>query len=603
MLKTIRARILAVCTAIIVVALVINTFLNYRVTDKYNDESINNLLAAVTAGHSLAISDWVASKKQIITSLNAVALTNDDPIPVFKQMAAAGSFINVYMGYANHTAKFSDPGGIPPTYDPTVRPWYQQAVREGKAIATAPYLDMATNTIVVSFVAPVLDGSNVKGVLGSDVTMDSVIANVKAIHPTPSSYGILIQADGTIIAHPDAKLTLKKLTEIAPQLNLAQVLKSSSPVQLNISGRDMLVRAQPVAGTDWYVLVALDKAEATAGMGSLLWTSVIALVIISIIGSVVLGLLISASLRRLLQIRDAMDDISHGNNDLTQRLPDEGHDEVSQIARSFNSFVDKLSMIMLQIRDISTSLQMATDEVATGNNDLASRTEAAAASLQQTAAALEQISATVTQSAGSAQQVNDRALALANDASVGGKVVSEVINTMEEIEVASGKIGDIIGVIDGIAFQTNILALNAAVEAARAGEQGRGFAVVAGEVRNLAQRSAQAAKEIKALIESTVESVNVGSRQVRQAGNTMNEIVGGVSSVTTVMSEITHASGEQMRGIQEINKAVAQLDSMVQQNAAMVQEAASAFASLQSQSEELHSSISHFNAVNQQGAG
>ncbi|GAB7261005.1 MULTISPECIES: methyl-accepting chemotaxis protein [Dickeya] len=594
MLKTIRARILAVCTAIIVVALVINTFLNYRVTDKYNDESINNLLAAVTAGHSLAISDWVASKKQIITSLNAVALTNDDPIPVFKQMAAAGSFINVYMGYANHTAKFSDPGGIPPTYDPTVRPWYQQAVREGKAIATAPYLDMATNTIVVSFVAPVLDGSNVKGVLGSDVTMDSVIANVKAIHPTPSSYGILIQADGTIIAHPDAKLTLKKLTEIAPQLNLAQVLKSSSPVQLNISGRDMLVRAQPVAGTDWYVLVALDKAEATAGMGSLLWTSVIALVIISIIGSVVLGLLISASLRRLLQIRDAMDDISHGNNDLTQRLPDEGHDEVSQIARSFNSFVDKLSMIMLQIRDISTSLQMATDEVATGNNDLASRTEAAAASLQQTAAALEQISATVTQSAGSAQQVNDRALALANDASVGGKVVSEVINTMEEIEVASGKIGDIIGVIDGIAFQTNILALNAAVEAARAGEQGRGFAVVAGEVRNLAQRSAQAAKEIKALIESTVESVNVGSRQVRQAGNTMNEIVGGVSSVTTVMSEITHASGEQMRGIQEINKAVAQLDSMVQQNAAMVQEAASAFASLQSQSEELHSSISHF---------
>ncbi|MCO7260728.1 methyl-accepting chemotaxis protein [Dickeya zeae] len=594
MLKTIRARILAVCTAIIVVALVINTFLNYRVTDKYNDESINNLLAAVTAGHSLAISDWVASKKQIITSLNAVALTNDDPIPVFKQMAAAGSFINVYMGYANHTAKFSDPGGIPPTYDPTVRPWYQQAVREGKAVATAPYLDMATNTIVVSFVAPVLDGGNVKGVLGSDVTMDSVIANVKAIHPTPSSYGILIQADGTIIAHPDAKLTLKKLAEIAPQLNLAQVLKSSSPIQLNISGRDMLVRTQSVAGTDWYVLVALDKAEATAGMGSLLWTSVIALVIISILGSVVLGLLISASLRRLLQIRDAMDDISHGNNDLTQRLPDDGHDEVSQIARSFNSFVDKLSMIMLQIRDISASLQMATDEVATGNNDLASRTEAAAASLQQTAAALEQISATVTQSAGSAQQVNDRALALANDASVGGKVVSEVINTMEEIEVASGKIGDIIGVIDGIAFQTNILALNAAVEAARAGEQGRGFAVVAGEVRNLAQRSAQAAKEIKSLIESTVDSVNVGSRQVRQAGNTMNEIVGGVSSVTTVMSEITHASGEQMRGIQEINKAVAQLDSMVQQNAAMVQEAASAFASLQSQSEELHSSISHF---------
>ncbi|ACS86695.1 methyl-accepting chemotaxis protein [Musicola paradisiaca] len=594
MLKTTRARILAVCTSIIIFSLIINTFFNYRVTDKYNDESIDNLLAAVTSSHSLAISDWVAAKKQMISSLNQAVLTNDDPIPVFKQMAAAGNFINVYMGYANHTAKFSDPGGIPANYDPTVRPWYQQAVREGKPIATAPYLDMATNTIVVSFVAPVLDGGQTKGVLGSDVTMESVIANVKAIHPTPASYGLLVQADGTIIAHPDASLTLKKFSGIAPDIDLPAVLKSEHPRSQVISGRDMLVRAQQVKGTDWYVLVALDKSDATAGMRSLLWTSVVTLIIIALLGSAIVGTLINASLKRLMQIRDAMDDISHGTNDLTHRLPDEGHDEVAQIARSFNTFIDKLSMIMLQIRDISTSLQSATGEIASGNNDLSSRTEAAAASLQQTAAALEEISATVTQSAGAARQVNDRALALADDAGAGGKVVAEVVVTMEEIEVASGKIGDIIGVIDGIAFQTNILALNAAVEAARAGEQGRGFAVVAGEVRALAQRSAQAAREIKELIESTVESVSAGSQQVRQAGNTMHEIVTGVSTVTSVMSEITHASEEQMRGIQEINKAVAQLDSMVQQNAALVQESASAFASLQEQTEELHSSIGHF---------
>ncbi|WJV55029.1 methyl-accepting chemotaxis protein [Pectobacteriaceae bacterium CE90] len=594
MLKTTRSRILAVCTTIIVLSLAINTFFNYRVTDKYNTESINNLLTAVTSSHSLAIGDWVESKKQMIASLNNVALTNDHPIPTFKQMAAAGNFINVYMGYANKTAKFSDPGDIPADYNPTVRPWYQQAVREGKPVVTAPYLDMATNTIVVSFVAPVLDGSTVKGVLGGDVTMQSVIANVKSIHPTPDSYGILIQADGTIIAHPDEKLTLKKIADIAPGINLSEVLKAEHPVNVVISGSDKLVRAQVVKGTDWYMLVALDEKEATAGMHSLLWTSVSTLVVIAILGSLIVGFLINSSLRRLLQVRDAMDDISSGTNDLTLRLPDDGHDEVSQIARSFNTFIDKLSMIMLQIRDISASLQVATGEIAAGNNDLSSRTEASAASLQQTAAALEEISATVTQSAGSAQQVNARALSLASDASTGGKVVSDVIVTMDEIVVASGKVGDIIGVIDGIAFQTNILALNAAVEAARAGEQGRGFAVVASEVRGLAQRSAQAAKEIKTLIEATVESVTEGSRQVRQASDTMNEIVSGVSTVTTVMSEITQASEEQMRGIQEINKAVAQLDSMVQQNAALVQESASASAALQSQTEELTSTIGHF---------
>lgn len=199
------------------------------------------------------------------------------------------------------------------------------------------------------------------------------------------------------------------------------------------------------------------------------------MVIISLLGSLVVGVIITKTLKRLLQVRDAMDDISNGNNDLSQRLPDEGHDEVAQIARSFNVFIDKLSMVMIQIRDISASVKVAVDEISLGNNDLSARTESAAASIQQTAASLEQISAAVTESASSAQHVNNQARVLSEDASIGGKVVSDVIVTMEDIVAASGKIGDIIGVIDGIAFQTNILALNAAVEAARAGEQMRGI--------------------------------------------------------------------------------------------------------------------------------
>ncbi|KHN53962.1 methyl-accepting chemotaxis protein [Pectobacterium fontis] len=594
MLKTTRSRILAACSTIVILSLVINTFLNYTIANNANKESIQNTLDAVATSHSIAISDWVASKTLMISALHDRAIKDEDPIPLFKQITASGGFLNVYMGYANGTAKFADPGGIPADYNPTVRPWYQQAVKEGKPLVTEPYVDMVTNTLVVSFVVSVVEGGAVRGVVGSDVTMKSVIENVKAINPSPGSFGVLIDRSGTIIAHPDEKLTLKNITDIAPAIKLGEILSADRAHDVDFSGVTKLVLAKPIAGTNWYMLVALDKVEATAGMHSLLSTSVITLVSIALLGTLIIGFIITSTLRRLLQIRDAMDDISNGNNDLTQRLPDEGQDEVAQIARSFNIFVDKISQVMIQIRDISASLQVAADEISMGNNDLSARTESAASSIQQTAASLEEISAAVTQSAGSAQQVNAKALLLSKDAGTGGKVVSDVIVTMEEIVVASGKIGDIIGVIDGIAFQTNILALNAAVEAARAGEQGRGFAVVAGEVRSLAQRSAQAAKEIKELIESTVSSVTSGSVQVRQASDKMNEIVGGVSTVSTVMSEITHAADEQMRGINEINKAVAQLDSMVQQNAALVQESAAASGALQSQAEELNAVVGAF---------
>ncbi|MBU9207109.1 methyl-accepting chemotaxis protein [Burkholderia multivorans] len=596
MFSSIRTRILAACVAIVVFALVATTLINYFIARAYNDDAIDRNLTSVASGHVVGIADWVATRRRMVESLQDAALSAD-PLPVFKQMAAAGGFTNVYAGYADKSFRFSDPTGIPADYDPTGRPWYRQAAQAGKPVVTPPYVDAGTGNLVVTFAVPILRDGALKGVVAADVGMDSVIANVKSIHPTPASFGMLIDSSGHVVAHPDSKLTLKPVADLSPDLGAipaASLAGASAPVEVHVGDDAKLVRAQPVQGTDWYALVALDKADATGGMRSLLTASLITMIVIVAVASLIVGAITTTAFRRLSQVRLAMAEIGSGGGDLTQRLPAEGRDEVADIARSFNRFVDKLSDVIRQIRDASESVRTAANEIAAGNRDLSSRTESAAASLEETAASMEQIIATVGQSAAAAGQADERAAAASRIASHGGAVVSDVVATMAKIEEASGRIGDIIGVIDGIAFQTNILALNAAVEAARAGEQGRGFAVVAQEVRSLAQRSAQAAREVKVLVESTVDSVSAGSGQVRQAGETMREIVSNVANVTTIISEITHAANEQTRGIQEVNRAVTQLDEMVQQNAALVEQSTAAASALQTQANALASTVGQF---------
>ncbi|MDO9074591.1 MAG: methyl-accepting chemotaxis protein [Rubrivivax sp.] len=284
--------------------------------------------------------------------------------------------------------------------------------------------------------------------------------------------------------------------------------------------------------------------------------------------------------------------IASGN--LAEVIRVDGRDEMAAMQTSLAGMQDSLRRLVSDVMAGSESIGTASAQIATGNQDLSGRTEQTASSLQQAASSLEQLTGTVGQTADSARTANQLAASASTAAERGGAVVAQVVATMEDINTSSKRIADIIGTIDGIAFQTNILALNAAVEAARAGEQGRGFAVVASEVRSLAQRSAEAAREIKGLIQTSVEKVDAGTRLVRDAGTAMDDIVGGVRRVTDVIGEISAATTEQSTGLRQVNEAVAGLDQMTQQNAALVEESAAAAESLSEQTTRLAGLVGNF---------
>ena len=284
--------------------------------------------------------------------------------------------------------------------------------------------------------------------------------------------------------------------------------------------------------------------------------------------------------------------------DLTVDVHDDRRDELGRLLRSLDTMTQRLRAVVSEVRNGVDSVSSAASEIATGNQDLSGRTEQTAANLEETAASIEELTATVSQSADTARQANQLASSAVQAAERGGHVVEQVVSSMQQITSSSHKIADIIGVIDGIAFQTNILALNAAVEAARAGEQGRGFAVVASEVRALAGRSAEAAKEIKGLITTSVQNVDMGSSQVAQAGESMQEIVASVRRVTDLIGEISAAASEQHDGFAQVNQAVSNLDQMTQQNAALVEQSSAAAMSMNEQAQRLANVVAVFNVGN-----
>ena len=591
---TLRTRLIALSVAIVTVAMLALAIANFLTVQHHVRSTVDTQSRQLVAAQARALGDWVESKR-LLTHTLTLAIGQPDPRGVLQALRDGGGFSDAYVGFPDKRTLFLNP--MPDSYDVTSRPWYKQAIQEGKPIVTTPYLFTSPPEVGVTFAEPVGPVGNATAVVGTDVLLTTVVRNVAAIQPTPASFAFLMNQDGVIVTHPDTAMTLKPVSTLSPDLQPATLRKleqAPTGMQAAINSVDYLLYGHNVPGTDWQLVIAVQRAEALAAMGTLLKVSAITVVISLTLAVLVLGVVIARSLRRLAVVRDALQDIASGDGDLTRRLSTHGNDELTHIARAFNDFVDKIAVVLIRIRESSESVRVATTEIASGNQDLSSRTEQQASSLEETAAAMEQLTATVQQNAENARQASQLAVGASDIATHGGTVVSQVVQTMGGIEASSRKIADILGVIDGIAFQTNILALNAAVEAARAGEQGRGFAVVASEVRTLAQRSATAAKEIKGLIDDSVQQVEAGSRLVQDAGATMGKVVDSVRRVTNIVTEISNASQEQSTGITEVGSAVSQMDQFTQQNAALVEEATAAAQSLQQQAAQLADAVASF---------
>jgi methyl-accepting chemotaxis protein-2 (aspartate sensor receptor) len=474
------------------------------------------------------------------------------------------------------------------------KPYSGRAVLFGRAYMThyEPIKNDAGKLVGLLFVGFDLDAF--------EVAMDRMASSAKFFEQG----GTVIVAMGkdpakaSFVSHPTAKGKL--LSSVAPELPALLADSKSNEVYVDVApnllgsaSSDNFLVARKSEKTGHWVIAQVSDSEAGSVGRSTLWFFWAALALTTAgLGFGLLWMTQRWVAQPLGSLQKAVSAIADG--DLSQSVSSSRNDEIGSLIQDTERMRQRLAQTIGTVRASVDSIGTASTEIATGNLDLSQRTEQTASNLQNAASSMSELTGTVRQTADSARTANQLVQSAVSAATRGGEVVGQVVTTMEEINVASRKISDIIGVIDGIAFQTNILALNAAVEAARAGEQGRGFAVVAGEVRSLAGRSAEAAKEIKTLIGNSVERVENGTRQVQTAGTTMTEIVSSVQRVQDIIGEISSAASEQSEGIATVNTSVVQLDQMTQQNAALVEESAAAAESLKEQAQKLVEAVAVF---------
>ena len=485
------------------------------------------------------------------------------------------------------------------------QPWYKDgmAAPKGECAWAKAYQDSASPQPRTDCAMTIWKEGKAWGVATIDVTLGFFNQLAKEMGKAVEGTVLIVESDGKIVGNGaptqgnTALMNVRDLN-IPSALPLLNLLSQGQKAEYEggYDGEDGAhsLFVLSIEGSPWYLVIDTPSSNLVRQSNAILTTLTLVQTVIGLIIVLVLMLIVRNIFRNVTLLNRNIEALSGGGADLTQRLVESKSPEFNAIINNFNKFIAFLQDLMQQVGHSSSAISSASRQIAGGNLDLSSRTEEQSASIVETAASMEQLTSTVRQNAENALQANRLATQASDAAKAGASVVNDVVATMSNINDSSSKVVEIISVIDGIAFQTNILALNAAVEAARAGENGRGFAVVAGEVRSLAQRSAQSAQEIKKLIEESVSSIEQGSGLVRQAGTTMDGLMEKVEDVSVLISEISSSSDEQSRGIEQINIAITQLDSATQQNAALVEEVAAAAQSMESQTEMLEKVVGSF---------
>jgi methyl-accepting chemotaxis protein len=475
--------------------------------------------------------------------------------------------------------------------------WYEGPKRSRRLTLTEPYdYPVSGKTVTMaSIVVPLVVDNKFYGVASADFMLAKLADMLEQINKVEGASMALVSNGGLYASHPSPGRTGKAAADI-PAAGRDAIRAGRAYEYTSADGFIHLL--QPVLvhrdASPWAIKLSFPSSVAFAAAHQLIVYTVAVAALCTLAAVAVLVLVLVRLMQPLRALAVTMENLASGNADLRARLAVRGGDELAVISASFNSFVAKINRVMLRVDGTAAAVAAAGEEISGGNADLSARTEQQASALQETAASIEELTVTVRQNADHAGQASQLALSASQVAAQGGRLVADVVQTMSSIDAASRKVVDIIAVIDGIAFQTNILALNAAVEAARAGEQGRGFAVVASEVRNLAQRSASAAKEIKVLIANSSAHVERGTNLVGEAGATMDKVVAVVQEVTGMISGIAAASIEQAGGIGQVNQAIMSMDGVTQQNAALVEQAAAASESLREHGRLLVSLVGEF---------